>query len=98
MPIFETINLSDAITKASAARGNRTIAEYQRYIEALTPSKAGRLQASEGETLRAVALRLRRAAKLSGKNVKIHRAGDELLFWLEGERRRGRPRKTPAAS
>jgi hypothetical protein len=98
MPVFEILNLSDAMSKASAAKGNRVAAEYQRYIDALTPGKAGRLQAAEGETLRALALRLRRAAKLTGKNVKIHKAGEELLFWLEGQRRRGRPRKTALAT
>lgn len=98
MPVFEVLSLSDAMTKASAAKGNRMVAEYQRYLEALTPGKAGRLQAAEGETLRALALRLRRAAKVTGKNVKIHKAGEELLFWLEGERRRGRPRKNALVS
>jgi hypothetical protein len=98
MPVFEIVNLADAMTKAAVARGNRVVAEYQRYIEALSPGKAGRLQAAEGETLRAVTLRLRRAAKLAGKSVKIHRAGEELLFWLDGERRRGRPRKVAVAS
>lgn len=81
------------MNKASASRGNRMVAEYQKYIDQLAPGKAGRLQASEGETLRALTLRLRRAAKLAGKTLKIHKTGDELLFWLDGERRRGRPRK-----
>ena len=67
------------MNKASASRGNRMVAEYQKYIDQLAPGKAGRLQASEGETLRALTLRLRRAAKLAGKTLKIHKTGDELL-------------------
>lgn len=98
MPMFDLVNIQDALSKASTGRGNRVVAEYQRYIDQLTPGKAGRLQAGEGETLRAVTLRLRRAAKLTGKNVKIHKDGDELLFWIEQERRRGRPRKVATAS
>ncbi|GEM_PF-1089256 len=98
MPVFELVNLADAVAKAATGRGNRIAAEYQRYIDSLTPGKAGRLQVAEGETLRALTLRLRRAAKLSGKTIKIHRTSDELLFWLEGERKRGRPRKVVPVS
>ena len=64
--------------------------------------QAGKFQSSEGESALAMRRRLNAAAKLTGKDLVIKRAGEEVYFWEEskksgGRRRRGRPRKQPAS-
>ena len=80
--------------KMSTASGKRAqiIAEYVQYIEQLGDSEAGRLQASEGEPITTVRRRLGAAARQLEKSLTIRRTGDEIYFWAEEPRRRGRGR------
>ena len=75
---------------------NATLANAQRYDHTRlggSGGRAGLLRPAEGETLRALALRLRRAAKEQGRPLTIHKAEGELVFWFAGAKLRGRPAK-----
>ncbi len=92
MPKFDRVPLGEA--KMSTASGKRAqiIAEYVRYIEKLGKGEAGRLQAAEGEPITTVRRRLGAAARQLEKSLTIRRTGDEIYFWAEETRRRGRGR------
>ena len=90
MPSFERVPLAEAKMRTASGKRAQIIQEYVVYIEQLGRGEAGRLQASEGESLAAVRRRLGAAAKASGRNVAMKRAGAELYFWVE---RRGSRRK-----
>ena len=93
MPQFESVSMQEVLPKtASPSKRMVIIQEYVGYISQLRPGKAGRLQAADGETLGAIRRRLGEAAKLSGQELVIRRAGNEIYFWKR-PRRPGRPRK-----
>ncbi len=92
MPIFDRVPLGEAGMKTASGERAQIIAEYVRYIEQLGDGEAGRLQASEGETLATVRRRLGAAARQLEKSLTIRRTGDDIYFWAEATRRRGRGR------
>ena len=94
MPTFERIPLGEAKTKTASGKRAHIIAEYVAYIDQLAGGEAGKLQPSEGESVGAVRRRLGAAARQAGKDLTIKRKGDEVYFWVEARRRRGRPRKS----
>ncbi len=100
MPTFELVPLAEAKQKSATGKRAQTMAEYLSYIQRLKEGEAGKLQASEGETVATVRRRLGMAARDMGKELKIRRAGDEVYFWVEAtsRRRRGRPRTPPSES
>ncbi len=92
MPTFDRVPLGEARMKTASGKRAQIIAEYVRYIEQLGDGEAGRLQASEGETLATVRRRVGAAARQLEKSLTIRRTGDEVYFWTEETRRRGRGR------
>ena len=92
MPIFESVPLGEAKMKTASGKRAQIVAEYVRYIEQLEDGEAGRLQAAEGEPITTVRRRLGAAARQLERNLTIRRTGDEIYFWAEERRRRGRPK------
>ena len=94
MPKFDRVPLGEAKMKTASGSSKRAqiIAEYVSYIEQLRDGEAGRLQAAEGETLSTVRRRLGAAGRQLERNLTIRRTGDEIYFWAEETRRRGRGR------
>ena len=92
MPKFDRVPLGEARTKTASGKRAQIIAEYVRYIEQLGDGEAGRLQAGEGEPITTVRRRLGAAARQLEKSLTIRRTGDEIYFWAEATRRRGRGR------
>ena len=92
MPIFDRVPLGEARMKTASGSGKRAqiIAEYVGYIEQLEKGQAGRLQATEGEPITTVRRRLGAAARQLEKKLTIRRTGDDVYFWAEEPRRRGR--------
>ena len=103
MPTFETVPLSDAEIRTATGKRAVQMQEYLGYVAQLEGGQAGKLQAAEGETAASVRRRLGAAAKLSGKDIVIKRAGEEIYFWLRDDtakttRRRGRARRPYASA
>jgi hypothetical protein len=96
MPTFEIVSQPDAELKTAVEKRAKILSEYLSFVEQLKAGQAGRLSASEGETIGAVRRRIGAPAKLAGKDVVIKRVGEEIFFWakLETGKRRGRPRKS----
>ena len=94
MPIFDRVPLGEAKMKTASGSSKRAqiIAEYVSYIEQLGGGEAGRLQAAEGEPITTVRRRLGAAARQLEKKLTIRRTGDNIYFWAEETRRRGRGR------
>ena len=92
MPKFDRVPLGEARMKTASGKRAQIIAEYVRYIEQLGDGEAGRLQAAEGEPITTVRRRLGAAARQLEKSLTIRRTGDEIYFWAEEKRRRGRGR------
>ena len=67
------------------------------YIQMLAPGQAGKLEPGEGETTQAIRRRLTTAAEALGKELQVRRTANAVYFWASEARRRGRPRKNPAA-
>ena len=96
MPKFEIVSKDEAVKKtATAGKRGQILALYLFFIDELKDGKAGKLRASDGESVQAVRRRLGAAAKLSGKNVVIKRFGGEIYFWLEAESPHKRRPKRP---
>ena len=101
MPTFEVVSVSEAMRKSTSSRRARQVQEYISYIERLGEGQAGKLVPAEGETALTIRRRLSSAAKLTGKDLKISRSGDEIYFWVQAvaiRRRRGRPPKNPVTA
>ena len=99
MPNFELVPRAEAEVKSTTGKRAEILREYLVYIEELKNGQAGRLEASEGETVGAVRRRLGAAARQVGKDLIIRRVGEQVYFWAKPERgasskRRGRPRTT----
>ena len=92
MPRFDRVPLGEAKMKTASGKRAQIIAEYVRYIEQLGDGEAGRLQAADGEPITTVRRRLGAAARQVKKSLTIRRTGDEIYFWAEERRRRGRGR------
>ena len=92
MPKFDRVPLGEARMKTASGKRAQIVAEYVRYIEQLGDGEAGRLQAAEGEPITTVRRRLGAAARQLEKSLTIRRTGDEIYFWAEEPRRRGRGR------
>ena len=92
MPKFDRVPLAEAKMNTASGKRAQIIAEYVRYIEQLGNGQAGRLQAAEGEPITTVRRRLDAAARQLDKSLTIRRTGDEIYFWAEETRRRGRGR------
>ena len=92
MPKFDRLPLGEAKMKSASGKRAQIIAEYVRYIEQLGDGEAGRLQAGEGEPITTVRRRLGAAARQLARSLTIRRTGDEIYFWAEETRRRGRGR------
>ena len=92
MPKFDRVPLGEARMKTVSGKRAQIIAEYVRYIEQLGDGEAGRLRAAEGEPITTVRRRLGAAARQLEKSLTIRRTGDEIYFWAEETRRRGRGR------
>ena len=97
MLTFDILPLNEA--RANSATGQRAalLQEYIGYIQILAPGQAGKLQPGEGETTQAVRRRLAAAAEALGKELQVRRSANTVYFWTPETRRRGRPRKNPAA-
>ena len=92
MPKFDRVPLGEAKMKTASGKRAQVIAEYVGYIEQLGAGEAGRLQAAEGETTSTVRRRIGDAGRQMEKKLTIRRTGDEVYFWAEETRRRGRGR------
>ena len=100
MPRLDIVPIEEARGKsASGGKRAQIVLEYIGYIDQLTKGQAGRLVASAGETTATVRRRIGAAARATGKNLTIRRAGDEVYFWTEGRRSgNGRRRRGRGAS
>ena len=96
MPTFEIVSQPDAELKTAVEKRAKILSEYLSFVEQLKAGQAGRLSASEGETIGAVRKRIGAAAKLAGKGLVIKRVGEEIFSWAKPGtgKRRGRPRKS----
>ena len=83
MPKFELVPQVDAERISATGRRAEIMREYLGYVEQLGADQAGKLQATEGETPGAVRKRLGAAARLSGKDIVIKRAGEDVYFWVK---------------
>ena len=93
MADFEIVPLVAAMKRAEATRSSRRVADYRIYLEAISGGRAGLLRPEEGETQRALTLRLQRAAREVGRALSISKCGDGVVFWFTESKRRGRPPK-----
>ena len=92
MPKFDRVPLGEAKMKTTSGKRAQIVAEYVGYIEHLGDGEAGRLQGAEGEAITTVRRRLGAAARQTERKITIRRTGDEIYFWAEERRRRGRGR------
>ena len=94
MPKFDRVPLTEAKMKTASINSKRArvIAEYVGYIEQLGAGEAGRLQPAEGEPITTVRRRIGAAGRKLGRKLTIRRTGDDIYFWAEETRRRGRGR------
>ena len=97
MPTFDILPLNEA--RANSATGQRAalLQEYIGYIQRVGAGQAGKLEPGVGETTQAVRRRLTAAAEALGKELQVRRSANAVYFWVPDARRRGRPRKGPAA-
>ena len=93
MPEFELVSKADAESDTARGRRAETLKDYVGYIQQLSKGRAGKLQASEGETLSTVRRRLGDAGRLVGKDLVIKRTGDTIYFWLASRPQTGRGRR-----
>lgn len=81
MAEFSVIKESEA---PSPVRQPRSLAArmrlYEQYVADVAPGKVGKLTPSGGESLRAVALRVSRAAKRRGRTIQTWIADDAVYF------------------
>ena len=93
MPTFARIPLQEA-KKLLSLTGKRgaIMREYLNYIDRLGSGEAGKLTIGEGETSAAIKRRLSGAAKVNGDALQVQRIGDDIYFWKQEAKRRGRPR------
>ena len=92
MPRFGRVPLGEAKMKTASGKRAQIVAEYVGYIEQLGNEEAGKLQAAEGEAITTVRRRLGDAGRRLEKKLTIRRTGDDIYFWAEEVRRRGRGR------
>lgn len=85
MAHFDMLSAEEARGRLTSSKQAQVRAEYIGYVEALVPGQVGRLVPNEGEPVGLVRTRLSTAVRTSGRKVIIRRAGNELLFWLNGE-------------
>jgi hypothetical protein len=96
LPKFELITKDEARSKSRfGGRSGQILAMYTFFIEQLKDGKAGRLKASEGETIQAVRRRLGKAAKMADKELTIRRVHDEIYFWLSSEESASQSKRKP---
>ena len=98
MPTFNQVPLQEAVTKTATGPRAQAAQEYLGFLEQLADGQAGRLQPAEGESVAAVRRRLGAAAKLSGKDITIRRAGDEVYFWVQSQEPRPQRRRRGSQS
>ena len=96
MPQFTTTSVEEAQRLTGGGKRQKDLAAYIESVNGLSPGVAGRVVASEGETLSTVRRRLGDAARSSGREIEIRRTDDAIYFWLGERRRRGRPRARQA--
>ena len=92
MPQFTTTSVEEARKITGGGKRQRELAEYVESVNGLSRGVAGKVVASEGETLSTIRRRLGDAARASGKDIEVRRTDDAIFFWLSERRRRGRPR------
>lgn len=81
MAEFTVIKESEAPRPArQTGRLAARMREYERYIESVTPGKAGKLTPARGESPRGIALRISRAAKRLNKTVNTWVADGNVYF------------------
>ncbi len=85
MAHFDMLTADEARRRLTSTKQAQVRAEYLAYVEALVPGQVGRLVPSDGEPVGLVRARLSTAVRASERKVIIRRAGNELLFWLNGE-------------
>ena len=92
MPQFEVVSMEESAPEKPVRRGAAITAEYASFITQVGKGQAGKLTPVQGETPTAVRRRLGIAAKASGTDLVIRRAGDTIYFWVTGRRRGRRPK------
>ena len=101
VPTLELVPLQKAkLTLSLTGKRGALLRQYMDYIDQLESGRAGKLTPSDGETAAAIRRHLGAAAQLLGKSLVVKRHEDTIYFWEAGSqapRRRGRPRKNPAA-
>ena len=96
MPQFTTTSVEEARRLTGGGKRQKELTAYLESVNGLSPGSAGKVVASEGETLSTVRRRLGDAARTSGRDIEIRRTDDAIYFWLGERRRRGRPRTRQA--
>ena len=96
MPQFTTTSVEEARRITGGGKRLKELAAYLESVNGLSRGIAGKVVASEGESLSTVRRRLGDAVRMSGRDVEIARTDDAIYFWLSERRRRGRPRTRQA--
>lgn len=96
MPRFTTTSVEEAWKITGGGKRLRELAAYLESVNGLSPGVAGKVVASEGESLATVRRRLGDAVRISGRDIEVVRTDDAIYFWLSGRRRRGRPKNSQA--
>ena len=96
MPQFTSTSVEEAQRLTGGGKRQKDLPAYIESVNGLSPGSAGKVVASEGETLSTVRRRLGDAARTSGRDIEIRRTDEAIYFWLSGRRRRGRPRARQA--
>ena len=81
MASFRVINERDAPKPAKGGgRLNQRMAEYERYVAQVGTGRVGEMTPEEDESARGVSLRISRAGKRSGKDVRTWVANGNVYF------------------
>jgi len=91
MPRMTVRNANDVPTPTRSTKAVREAQEqYERFIQSIN-GDVGELELSEGEQLRGIKVRLRRAASRLGREIEIWDADGRVYFRVASKR--GRPKK-----
>ncbi len=95
MPKFKTVGPEGRSRLVSGGKGDQERQAYREAVTSLSDQQLVELEPEDGETLRQLRVRVRRAAKDVGRDIKYGETTEgTLLVWLAEPVRRRRRRRT----